>query len=418
MDADVIVIGAGLAGLQSARRLQRDGHRAIVLEAEEAVGGRIRTDVVDGFRCDRGFQVLNPAYPAVRSWIDLAALDLQRFGVGAAIRDTAGIRTLAHPLRHPRHALETLASSRLTAAELTGLARWIGPTLLRATAASRATTDTTLHDSFDRVGLTGPLRRDVLDTFLAGVLADSSGTASANYVRLLVRSFALGVPGLPSAGMQALPEQMATSLHDPVRLATPARAVRERRGGVEVTTDSGVLRARAVLVAVDPHRIGELTDQPAPATHGLTTWWFSAPHCPRRGRFLVLDASRPGGGPAGPVWNTAVVSEVAPTYAPAGRHLVQATTLLDRPDGRADEHAVRRDLERIYGVSTAGWEVLVHHVIPHTLPAQPPPLVDRRRQRIGEATWLVGDHRDTASIQGALVSGDRAARGLHGLLAA
>src|SRR5690606_33269818 len=135
-------------------------------------------------------------------------------------------------------------------------------------------------------------------------------------------------------------------------------------------------------------------------------------------RFLVLDASRPGGGPAGPVWNTAVVSEVAPSYAPAGRHLIQATTLLDRPDGRADEHAVRRDLERLYGVSTAGWDVLTHHVIPHTRRAQPPPLVDRRRQRIGEATWLVGDHRDTASIQGALVSGDRAARGLHGILAA
>jgi phytoene dehydrogenase-like protein len=66
MDTDVVVVGAGLAGLQSARRLERLGLRVTVLEAGDAVGGRVRTDKVDGFLCDRGFQVLNPSYPAVR----------------------------------------------------------------------------------------------------------------------------------------------------------------------------------------------------------------------------------------------------------------------------------------------------------------------------------------------------------------
>ena len=408
MDTDVVVVGAGLAGLQSARRLERLGLRVTVLEAGDAVGGRVRTDKVEGFLCDRGFQVLNPSYPAVRDWIDVPSLALQRFGVGVVVRTGETRTTLAHPLRHPQHALGTVLSDLTPVSDLVALGRWLGPTLLHARAAFRSTPDLPLRESFDQVGLTGRLRRDVLDTFLAGVLADSTGSTSAGFVRLLMRSFALAAPGLPREGMQAMPEQMAAWLAEPVRLGTPARELRETSDGVAVSTDQGTLRARAAVVAVGPQDVASLVDVPAPVTHGLTTWWFRTPEVPRASPFIVLDASRPGGGPAGPVWNTAVVSEAAPSYAPPGEHLVQATTLLDRPDGRASEADVLRDLARIYGTSTEGWEVLVHHVVEHTLPAQPPPLRDRRPRWTGDRVLVAGDHQATGSIQGALLSGDRA----------
>lgn len=416
MDADVIVIGAGLAGLQCARRLQRRGLHVRVIEAQGSVGGRVRTERIDGHLCDRGFQVLNPAYPAVRAWIDRDALGLQAFGVGVRVRTPAGLRTLAHPGRHPGLIPQSLRSGLLDAVELSSLVRWLGPTLVRASVSSRATRDTTLAASLDAAGVRGPLRRDVLDTFLAGVLADSSGGGSANYVRLLLRSFALGAPGLPREGMQALPEQMARDLREPVRTAVRAHELREHAGGVTVTTDHGPISARCAVAAVAAPDLERLLDVPAPPSHGLTTWWFSAPEAPADDAFLRLDASHPRGGPDGPVWNTAVVSRAAPTYAPHGRHLVEATTLLDHPGGQAPEREVRAHLERIYGASTRRWEVLAHHVVPHTLPAQPPPLVDRSPQRISARLFMCGDHRDTASIQGALVSGDRAARAIGGLL--
>ncbi|MCH8563890.1 FAD-dependent oxidoreductase [Nesterenkonia sp. LB17] len=417
MDTDVIVIGAGLAGLQCARRLQRNGHRVTVLEAGDAVGGRVRTDLIEGFRCDRGFQVLNPAYPAVQDWIDIGSLGLQAFGVGAVIRTSTTTTTLAHPLRHPQHALSTLRSKHTPPSDLLAFARWIAPTLRQSATGPRPAQDQTLHDSFEEAGLTGRLRRDVLDTFLAGVLADSTGESSANYVRLLVRYFALGAPGLPRGGMQALPEQMETWLHEPVRLNTSARDLRHSGDGVQVSTDAGPLRARAAVVAVGPQDIHELTGQPALPTHGLTTWWFRAPELPQPGPFLMLDASRRGGGPAGPIWNTAVVSQAAPSYAPEGQHLIQATTLLDRPDGLAEEAAVRRDLERLYQGSTADWELLTHHLVEHTLPVQHPPLLQARPQQLGDRVLIAGDHRDHGSIQGALVSGDQAAQSLTRLLA-
>lgn len=417
MDTDVIVIGAGLAGLQCARRLQRNGYRVTVLEASDAVGGRVRTDLIDGFRCDRGFQVLNPAYPAVKDWIDVEALGLQAFGVGAVIRTSTRTTTLAHPLRHPQHALATLGSRHTPVADLLAFARWIAPTLRQPATGPRPAQDQTLHQSFDDAGLTGRLRRDVLDTFLAGVLADSTGGSSANYVRLLVRWFALGAPGLPRGGMQALPEQLASWLLEPVQLNTAARDLQHTADGVQVSTDTGTLRARAAVVAVGPQDLSELTDQPSLPTHGLTTWWFRAPELPQAGPFLMLDASRRGGGPAGPIWNTAVVSQAAPSYAPEGQHLIQATTLLDRPDGFAEEATVRRELARLYRCSTADWELLTHHVVEHTLPVTRPPLPEPSPQRLGDRVFVAGDHRDQGSIQGALVSGDQAGQSVTRLLA-
>lgn len=417
MDTDVVVIGAGLAGLQAARGLQELGKSVVVLESSDEVGGRIRTETIDGFLCDRGFQVLNPAYPALRASVDLPALELQSFGVGAIVRDGDKVTTLAHPLRYPSHAVETLLSRHVPLSDVAALGRWIGPTLLGGGRDAEPERDQSLDASFDKAGLTGRLRRDLLDTFLAGVLSTATGRSSANYVRQLVRYFVLGAPGLPSRGMRALPEQIAATLHEPVRLGTQAHSVEETSAGVRVTTDRGTILARAAVVAVDPQHLTELTGQEPPATHGLTTWWFRAPGEPRTGPFLLIDASRPGGGPAGPIWNTAVISEVAPSYAPRGQNLVQATTLLDASDGSATEQDVRRDLARLYGTSTTNWEVLAHHVIPHALPTQPPPLVDRGPELLGERTIVTGDHRETGSIQGALVAGCRAAKAAAKLLA-
>lgn len=414
MDTDVIVIGAGLAGLQAARRLEAEGHHVTVLESSNGVGGRIRTDLVDGFLLDRGFQVLNPAYRAVRNWIDIKALGLQQFDVGVMVRDEQGLTTLAHPLRHPTLLPRTLRSGYLSPRELAALARWLGPTLVSETVSSRATRDAPLRTALDQAGVTGPLRRNVLDTFLSGVLADASGATSANFVRLLLRAFAFGVPGLPQGGMQALPEQIATKLHASPLTGQHVTAVRESGDRVRVETTAGAWEARVAVVATDPVGAAGLTGLDAPTMNGLATWWFSAGTSPLRSRFILLDASRPSGGPAGPVVHAAVISEIAPSYAPAGKHLIQATTLLNGAD--IAEADVRGDLERMYATSTAGWELIARHEVPHTLPSQRPPLVDRQTQRIGERILVAGDHRDTASINGALMSGERVAGAITGIL--
>jgi phytoene dehydrogenase-like protein len=415
MVADVVVIGAGLAGLRCAVRLTELGREVEVVEAADTVGGRVRTDVIDGFRCDRGFQALNPAYPAVRRWVDLEALALQSFGAGVMVRRDDGLQIVADPVREPRLLPATLRSGYLRPGDLAALGRWAGRVLVDPREAMRQP-DTTLADSFDEAGVSGGMRREVLEPFLAGVLVDSHGASSANFARLLVRMFTLGRPGLPEDGMGALPAQLAAQVSR-VRLGMPVEAVTARGGrGVSVVAGGSTLRARAVVVATDPLTAAHLTALPEPAMKGLVTWWFEAPQAPSTLPLIALDGRRSGPSSPGPVWNTAVITAAAPSYAPPGRHLVAATCLLDRPDGDAREADVLAHVAEIFGCSTDGWRTVIRHRIPHALPATVPPLQARRDVSLGDGVFVCGDHRDTASIQGALVSGNRTAQAVHSAL--
>jgi len=400
--SDVVVIGAGLAGLLCASTLESRGFGVDLIEASDAVGGRVRTDVIDGHRCDRGFQLLNPAYPAVRRYVDLKALDLRTFDAGVAVSGPDGLRVVADPLRAPRFLGRTLSSGYLNPLELARLARWAAPALGSVRRLVEAD-DTTLAESLDAAMVTGRLRREILDPFLTGVLADSTGVTSANFTRLLLRSFLLGSPGVPAGGMTALPEQLAAGLQAPPRLGVRAIGLREGLQGPVVRTDQGETSARAVVIATDPSAASGLLPIVSPRMKGLTTYWFSVRTAPTELNLLLVDGRGPG---AGPVVNTAVMSHAAPSYAPEGRHLVQATILWPND---VDEKHVREHLHRIYGVATGDWELLVRHDITEALPHQRPPLVHRQPVALGNGLFVAGDHRDTASIQGALVSGRRAA---------
>jgi len=408
-DADVVVVGGGISGLLCARELRRAGLDVLLLEAEEATGGRVRTDVVDGFRCDRGFQLLNPAYPAVRRHVDVDALDLRRFGRGVEIVTDDGPATVVDPLRHPRDLAATLRSGYVRPAELARLARWLAPAL-GPVPRLLAGEDENLAASLDAGRVDGRLRRDVLEPFLTGVLADGSGDSSASFVRLLLRSFVRATPGVPALGMQALPDQLADRPGRPIRLGTRVREVRATTTGPEVVAEDLTVRARAAVVAADPSTAAGLLDLPRPTMRGLATWWFTCGRPPTGSTLLRVDGR---GATAGPVVNSVVMTNAAPSYAPPGRHLVQATTLLPDGGGGGGETEVRRHLGELYATPTDGWEVVVRHDVPEALPLVPPPLRVRRPVDLGDGLFVAGDHRDTSSLQGALVSGARTAAGVR-----
>lgn len=405
---DAIVIGAGLAGLRCATRLAQARQDVVVLEAQDVVGGRQRTDEVDGFLLDRGFQVLNPAYPAVRRWVDIDALRLRPFPVGVRVRRANRTAELTHPLRHPAGLPATLGSGLFTPRDAVALVRWVTPALLRPRAVI-AGTDRSLREGWDRVGLRGPLRTEVLEPFLAGVLADDAGVTSDAFARLLVRMFALGTPGLPERGIAAVPALLArtaSAAGADIRLGMRVARLDPRQDAVEVDVhDAGPLRARRVVVAVGPEAVARLADVPRPATKGLQTWWFAADAAPTASAILAVDGRR-----RGPVLNTVIMSNCAPSYAPAGRHLIAATCLLRASSDAPREADVRRQVGEIWGADAGDWQLVRRDDIPDALPAQPPPLRVTSPSRIGDRLYIAGDHRDTASIQGALVSGERAAR--------
>lgn len=406
MRADVVVVGAGLAGLRCAQVLAEAGRDVVVLEASDGVGGRIRTDRVDGFLVDRGFQLLNPAYPAVRRWVDVDALHLQPFGAGVAARTESGLDVLGHPLRSPALVPATMRTAARRPKEVAALARWAAP-LLRPRRTSDLSdvlerrADVDRRTALDGAGVDGLLRR-VVDRFFAGVLLEDDGTTADRFALLLTWMFVRGVPALPRDGMQALPEQLAETLGDRVRLGQRARRVT----ATTVETADGTWSADHVVVATGAPEAAELTGIQLPATKGVVTVWWSAPTAPDTD-LLHVDARQT---PAGPLVNAAVVSRAAPSYAPPGRHLVQGSALLGRGEAPGTDE-MRRHAGDLLKVDPTRWEVVARHEVPHALPAQPAPFSATRPVRHGDLV-VCGDHRDTGSIQGALVSGQRAADAL------
>lgn len=374
----------------------------VVLEASDAVGGRVRTDTVDAMLLDRGFQLLNPAYPAVRRLVDVPALALQPFDAGVMVARASGACRLVDPRRARRGLLADLTGATGSLPEKAAFACYSLTTAYGRVARLAGRPDVSYGAALDTVGVRGELRRAVLEPFLAGVVGEDRQETSRRFVDLLLRSFARGTPALPAAGMQALPAQLAAGLPDEcLQLGVAARQV----SGQQVVTASGSWRARAVVVAADPTHAAELCGLPAPRLRALTTLYFRAERSPvPTGRPLLhLDGDR-----RGPVVNSAVVSDAAPTYCRDGS--LVAATVLGTAGGRHVETTVRRQLALIYRSPTDDWQLVATYRVPAALPAMVPPLAPRQPVALGDGLYVAGDHRDTASIQGALASGERAGR--------
>jgi phytoene dehydrogenase-like protein len=405
---DVIVVGAGLAGLCAALSLVEAGVQVEVLEASDGVGGRVRTDVVDGLRLDRGFQLYNPAYPEARRRLDHAALNLRPYLAGVVVTLNGRQHRLADPRRHPnwlRASLSAPVGSPLAKARFAALA-------LRAaiTPPSRLTTqaDTSSALALSRAAIEGPLLESVLRPFLAGVFGEGELTTSRRFLDLALRSFLRGTPSVPALGMEQIPRQLADHLPSgTISFGAEVTAV----GPTTVGTEQGTARARAVIVATDASAAARLVPGlPKPRWNSLTTFYHLAAQPPSPLPVLHIDGHR-----RGPVVNTSVISNVAPSYATNNRHLV-SSTCVGVLDGSADEQAVRRQLALIYGRDAGGWEHVRTDVIAQALPAMLPPHPVRSPLEFGEhgeeagGIVVAGDHRDTSSIQGAMVSGRRAAQ--------
>lgn len=243
----------------------------------------------------------------------------------------------------------------------------------------------------------------MIETFLrpllAGIHLDPALTTSRRMFEVIFQSLASGDAALPSRGMGALPHQLARELPAGcIHLSTPVESV---SGTTVSTADGQRFQAGAVIVATEGPAAARLVGTRQVGSNAVTCVWFAAAEPPVADRLVVLD-----GDSSGPVMNVAILSSVAPSYAPAGQALIGALLpgLYD-PQARA---AAVSQLRHWWGSQVDGWQHLRTDAIAHGQPNQDPPFSPKRRVDLGQGLFVCGDHRDTASIQGALFSGRRA----------
>ncbi|GAB5534397.1 MAG: NAD(P)/FAD-dependent oxidoreductase [Rubricoccaceae bacterium] len=408
MIVDVAIVGAGLSGLCCARELVNRGLSVAIFESDDAVGGRVRTDVVDGFRLDRGFQVLLTSYPEAQRVLDYDALDLQAFEPGARVWTGSGFDDIGDPFRRPSQALPTLTASVGTLADklrVLNLRRSVTrPSLDEIWARPEMTTARALRS---RYGFSERMVDRFFAPFLGGVFLDPALTASSRSFEFYFRMFSTGEAVVPNAGMQAIPEQLAAGLPE------GALHLHQRVASVQDTglvLDNGDrIEARAVVVATNADAAAALLPEvKAPSWRSTVCLYWAADIAPTSDPVLVLDGTG-----TGPVNNVQVMSAVAPGYAPEGQALVSAS-VLGNPSMTDEEldAAARRQLDRWFGNQVSSWRGLPTARVPYALPSLPSLDPPERPMRLRDGLYVTGDHRRNASINGAMVAGRHAAEAI------
>ena len=374
MSDKVFVVGAGLAGLSAALTLQEAGIEVEVHESSDRVGGRVRTDVIDGYRLDRGFQLINSRYPEL---IRLGIIDELNFVEATRTIDVA-LGEKRYPLGDPRTQPYSVLNSHTGAvSEKLKVISY----LLRASEIGISVED--------EMKPLGSLYERVLKPFLSGVFLTSPANVDATSGKEIVRSFISGKPGLPAHGAGELSRALASRIKN-IHL--------ESR--IDSLTQFGSSR---VIVATDLTTAAQLLDIPSvPQLASSTTWYHEVPSDLTQSKRLRID-----GQSRGPVVNTIAISNTVPTYAPQGKTLLSSTTI-----DFASESEVRRHLAILWGTSTANWSLIAKYEIPKSLPIFAVNSHRLMSSRISEKGFVAGDYRTAPSQNGALLSGRLAAQEL------
>lgn len=402
----VLIVGGGLAGLACARQLHGAGTEAQILEASDHVGGRVRTDVVDGFRLDRGFQILLTAYPEAQRVLDYDALNLRPFEPGALVRFQGKFHRLADPWRRPRHILASAVSPLASLGDLLRVAH------LRSRVTSGPLDDlfqqpeTSTLERLRQAGFSDRIIERFFRPFLGGVFLERELATSSRKLDFVFRMFATGDAVVPSQGMAAIPHQLRDGLSpEAVRTNTRVTGVSSRG----VTLESGEeLSSEAVVVATDQRTAAQLLGWPEPPAENRTTClYFAADRPPLEEPILVLN-----GDSAGPINNLSVPSQVSASYAPQGRALVSVTVVGIPENQDALQNSVREQLANWFGAAVRDWQHLRTYSIDNALPNQSSltPLTEQSLERDG--IYICGDYLESASIHAALLSGRKTAEAL------
>ncbi len=359
----IVIIGGGIAGLTCAHYLQAAGANYLVLEASDAVGGRVRTDVLDGFRLDRGFQILLTSYPEARRILDYPALNLGSFRSGAVIRQDDAFVEMTDPFKEPLTVLKSLTAP---VGSLTDKLRLL-ELMQEVNRVSKTTDffrdeDTSTVEYLHEYGWSPKMIATFFKPFFGGVFLENDLVTSSNFFRFVYKQFYNGEAVLPAGGMQAIPEQLAAGFPaGKIRLNTPVASL----DGTRIQLANGEsIRAGKVVLATDAATADRLLGTSGSREYNVTTCtYFAADRSPLPKKMLVLNPNR-----LSVVHHLCIPSDVVPSYAPEGKSLISVSTQgIELSDERKLAMDIQLELGQWFGTEVESWRHLRTYHLPQAL---------------------------------------------------
>eukprot|EP00177_Eucheuma_denticulatum_P005076 GFKZ01009252.1.p1 GENE.GFKZ01009252.1~~GFKZ01009252.1.p1 ORF type:complete len:464 (+),score=53.84 GFKZ01009252.1:112-1503(+) len=405
-----IVIGAGIAGLTAALKLS-DSFAVTLLEASDAVGGRVRTDQYKGYTLDRGFQVFLEGYPSAKEQLDYEELDLRPFWPGAMIRFAGAFYTIADPFRSPLLAMNGLFAPVGNFVDKFRVALLRGKLLAKSVNSilNEGTKSLPLDVYLQKEGFSKIFVSAFFRPFYQGIFLAPLRNQSSKMFEFVFRTFAAAPASLPRTGIGAVTEQLGALLPPDVQVRLNTTVTEVGKGFVKIGNEE--LKCDVLVVATEgPEAIRLLGNRiDAGNSRGSICLYFSKEGPSPVGRPMLVLSGEEGDGP---VNNMFVVSDVVPTAAPKDCVLI-STTIVGDDLGRSDdnlEQEVREQMSRWFGIDEVReWELLKIYRIPHSQTAQDPDFSFEKGTDLGDGVFVCGDHRNSPTLHGAIVSGKQAA---------
>jgi phytoene dehydrogenase-like protein len=397
---EFVVVGAGLAGLTAAKVLSQSGREVLLLEKSDGVGGRVRTDQYKDFLLDRGFQVLLTAYPELPKHLNLSLLRLHSFESGATIFSDGHFSKVGDPFRNVSSIMSTAFTKTIGMQDKIKLLKLRNSLIGRKKIYFQQKDDKRILETFEELGFTSKAINSFFKPLVGGIQLDPSLSGSTRLCFLVLKMLFIGDAAVPSRGMGAISEQLSKQINESsIRLTSTVDKVE----GKKVILESGEsFLPSNLIIATEGPATAKLLGQESPLSRSVSCIYFSAPQAPSSSKAILLNGEKNG-----PALNVAIMSNISPSYSKNGKALIAvAIPNTIKPDSMEN---VLIQMRKWFGDSVDSWEHIKTYSIEHGQPDLRPGDPFRKSIKNSEGVYICGDHRDTPSIQGALVSGRRAA---------
>ena len=404
-DLKIHIIGAGVSGLIAARVLENHGFSPVIIEATDRVGGRVKTDLIGGYRLDHGFQVLLTAYPAAQKYLDYKALELQKFLPGASIFLNNGQKLIGDPLRSPSLLFSTLFSGIGTLSDKIRILKLNLYLKKKSLTTIFAENEQTTHSYLTNLGFSEDIITNFFKPFFSGIFLETKLETSSRMFEFVYKMFGEGHATLPKSGIEAIPKQLLENLKTTIlKYNTKVEALKE----TEITLNDGTyLKSDYTIIATEASELVSNLKNQSTAWKSCVTLYFETDVRVIAKKLIGL-ISKPGTLVNNIFYNSSLDARIKPA-----NELLSVTVI----DTQSLSHevlikAVKEELQSYCGITTTKLIKLYH--IPRALPRLDNLKYDMMpsETRLSNSLFLAGDTQLNGSLNAAMISGERAALGV------
>ncbi|MDC0463856.1 FAD-dependent oxidoreductase [Flavobacteriaceae bacterium] len=404
-DLKIHIIGAGVSGLIAARVLENHGFSPVIIEATDRVGGRVKTDLIGGYRLDHGFQVLLTAYPAAQKYLDYKALELQKFLPGASIFLNNGQKLIGDPLRSPSLLFSTLFSGIGTLSDKIRILKLNLYLKKKSLTTIFAENEQTTHSYLTNLGFSEDIITNFFKPFFSGIFLETKLETSSRMFEFVYKMFGEGHATLPKSGIEAIPKQLLENLKTTIlKYNTKVETLKE----TEITLNDGTyLKSDYTIIATEASELVSNLKNQYTAWKSCVTLYFETDVRVIAKKLIGL-ISKPGTLVNNIFYNSSLDARIKPA-----NELLSVTVI----DTQSLSHevlikAVKEELQSYCGITTTKLIKLYH--IPRALPRLDNLKYDMMpsETRLSNSLFLAGDTQLNGSLNAAMISGERAALGV------